>query len=202
MPGPRLCYAARQRAEPFRASPAQKKAPLSKGDSPQCGEMSRSDRGARARRAGRVSGLGDSDGPCLIAHHTRIRPGIPPPCLRSAPPFDKGGFLRGASRTPPPTSLPCQREVPSVSEAEGFLPGCGVDGVLGKARQNPSGRLRRPPPFDKGGFSAGRDKSLPYGLNRKKDMAVSCRGRACPIPTGCTIFQRYFRLVVQHFLQI
>ena len=56
------------------------------------GEMSRSDRGARARRAGRVSGLGDSDGPCLIAHHTRIRPGIPPPCLRSAPPFDKGGF--------------------------------------------------------------------------------------------------------------
>ena len=92
MPGPRLCYAARQRAEPFRASPAQKKAPLSKGDSPQCGEMSRSDRGARARRAGRVSGLGDSDGPCLIARYTRRRPGIPPPRLRSAPPFDKGGF--------------------------------------------------------------------------------------------------------------
>ena len=78
-----------------------KKAPLSKGDSPQCGEMSRSDRGARARRAGRVSGLGDSDGPCLIAHYTRRRPGIPPPRLRSAPPFDKGGFLRGASGTPP-----------------------------------------------------------------------------------------------------
>ena len=96
MPGPRLCYAVRQRAAPFRpASPAQKKAPLSKGDSPQCGEMSRSDRGARARRAGRVSGLGDSDGPCLIARHTRIRPGIPPPRLRSAPPFDKGGFSRG-----------------------------------------------------------------------------------------------------------
>ena len=92
MPGPRLCYAARQRAEPFRASPAQKKAPLSKGDSPQCGEMSRSDRGARARRAGRVSGLGDSDAPCLIARYTRRRPGIPPPRLRSAPPFDKGGF--------------------------------------------------------------------------------------------------------------
>ena len=92
MPGPRLCYAARQRAEPFRASPAQKKAPLSKGDSPQCGEMSRSDRGARARRAGRVSGLGDSDGPCLIARYTCRRPGIPPPRLRSAPPFDKGGF--------------------------------------------------------------------------------------------------------------
>ena len=79
------------------ASPAQKKAPLSKGDSPQCGEMSRSDRGARARRAGRVSGLGDSDGPCLIARYTRRRPGIPPPRLRSAPPFDKGCFLRGRS---------------------------------------------------------------------------------------------------------
>ena len=55
-----------------------KKAPLSKG-------------------AGRVSGLGDSDGPCLIARYTRRRPGIPPPRLRSAPPFDKGGFLRGRS---------------------------------------------------------------------------------------------------------
>ena len=76
-------------------------APLSKGDSPLRGEMSRSDRGARARRAGRVSGLGDSDGPCLIARYTRRRPGIPPPRLRSAPPFDKGGFLRGASGTPP-----------------------------------------------------------------------------------------------------
>ena len=115
MPGPRLCYAARQRAEPFRpasrppplmgrlssrAPPAQKGSPF-RGDSPLRGEMSRSDRGARARRAGRVSGLGDSDGPCLIARYTRRRPGIPPPRLRSAPPFDKGGFLRGASGTPP-----------------------------------------------------------------------------------------------------
>ena len=109
MPGPQLCYAARQRAEPFRrASPAQKKAPLSKGDSPQCGEMSRSDRGARARRAGRVSGLGDSDGPCLIARYTRRRPGIPPPRLRSAPPFDKGGFdgpyVTARKRSPPSLS--------------------------------------------------------------------------------------------------
>ena len=107
--GPRLCYAVRQRAEPFRpASPAQKKAPLSKGDSPQCGEMSRSDRGARARRAGRVSGLGDSDGPCLIARYTRRRPGIPPPRLRSAPPFDKGGFdglyVTARKRSPPSLS--------------------------------------------------------------------------------------------------
>ena len=52
------------------------KAPLSKG-------------------AGRVSGLGDSDGLCLTARHIRRRPGIPPPRLRSAPPFDKGGFPRG-----------------------------------------------------------------------------------------------------------
>ena len=83
-----------------RAPPAQKGAPF-RGDSPLRGEMSRSDRGARARRAGRVSGLGDSDGPCLIARYTHRRPGIPPPRLRSAPPFDKGGFLRGASETPP-----------------------------------------------------------------------------------------------------
>ena len=37
-------------------------------------------------------------------------------------------------------------------EAEGSLPVCGCGGVQGKARRNPSGRLRRPPPFDKGGF--------------------------------------------------
>ena len=66
-----------------RAPPAQKKAPLSKG-------------------AGRVSGLGDSDGLCLTARHIRRRPGIPPPRLRSAPPFDKGGFagLSAAARHP------------------------------------------------------------------------------------------------------
>ena len=139
MPGPRLCYAARQRA-----SPAQKKAPLSKGAqrvekhrlchienvgatigrppawrSNALSEMAFL-QGIRARAsnarpyrsfstvwaplskgAGRVSGLGDSDRPCLIARYTRRRPGIPPPRLRSAPPFDKGGFLRGASGTPP-----------------------------------------------------------------------------------------------------
>ena len=39
-------------------------------------------------------------------------------------------------------------------EAEGFLPVCGCDSVQGIARRNPSGRLRRPPHFDKGGFSA------------------------------------------------
>mgnify|MGYP004598648313 CR=1 FL=1 len=39
-----------------------------------------------------------------------------------------------------------------MSEAEGFLPVCGCDGTHSKARRNPSVRLRRPPPFDKGGF--------------------------------------------------
>ena len=38
-------------------------------------------------------------------------------------------------------------------EAEGFLPVCGCDSVQGIARRNPSGRLRRPPPFDKGGWT-------------------------------------------------
>ena len=52
-------------------------APLSKGDSPLRGEMSRSDRGARARRAGRVSGLGDSDGPYVTARQLQ-RGGLPP----------------------------------------------------------------------------------------------------------------------------
>ena len=70
-----------------RAPPTQKKAPLSKG-------------------AGRVSGLGDSDGLCLTARHIRRRPGIPPPRLRSAPPFDKGGFdgpyVTTRKRSPPP----------------------------------------------------------------------------------------------------
>ena len=72
-----------------RAPPTQKKAPLSKG-------------------AGRVSGLGDSDGLCLTARHIRRRPGIPPPRLRSAPPFDKGGFdglyVTARKRSPPSLS--------------------------------------------------------------------------------------------------
>ena len=38
------------------------------------------------------------------------------------------------------------------SEAEGFLGVRRRDGQPGKARRNPSVRLRRPPPFDKGGF--------------------------------------------------
>ena len=58
-------------------------APLSKGDSPLRGEMSRSDRGARARRAGRVSGPGDSDGPYVTTRSRATtrqlgRGGLPP----------------------------------------------------------------------------------------------------------------------------
>ena len=47
------------------------------------------------RGGGREAGRKGSDGPCLIARYPRRRPGVPPPRLRSAPPFDKGGFSRG-----------------------------------------------------------------------------------------------------------
>ena len=54
------------------------------------------------------SGLGDFDGLCRISRHTRRRPGIPPPRLRSAPPFDKGGFdgpyVTARKRSPPSLS--------------------------------------------------------------------------------------------------
>ena len=73
------------------------KAPLSKG-------------------AGRVSGLGDSDGPCRIVRYTRRRPGIPPPRLRSAPPFDKGGFSRGLR---PRKKAPHQGSWPSLRGLKG-----------------------------------------------------------------------------------
>ena len=53
-------------------------------------------------------------------------------------PFDKGAFFCvGGARE---KSLPCQREVPSASEAEGFLAVCGCNGQSGKARRNPPGR--------------------------------------------------------------
>ncbi len=80
------------------------KAPLSKG-------------------AGRVSGLGDSDGPCQIARYTRKRPGIPPPRYRSAPPFDKGGFPRGLR---PRKRLPSQGSWPSLRGLRGFVGPCAA----------------------------------------------------------------------------
>ena len=46
-------------------------------------------------------------------------------------------FCAGGARA---ESLPCQREVPSASEAEGFLAVYGRNGQFGKARRNPPGR--------------------------------------------------------------
>ena len=70
-----------------------------------------------SKGAGRVSGLGDSDGPCRIVRYTRRQPGIPPPRLRSAPPFDKGGFSRGLR---PRKRLPSQGSWPSLRGLRGF----------------------------------------------------------------------------------
>ena len=73
-------------------------------------------------------------------------------------------------------------------EAEGFLPVRGCDSAQGIARQNPSGRLRRPPApllalratspgtgesvFDKGGFSA------PI-LNFTSNFTLAKSGKVC-----------------------
>ena len=66
-----------------------------------------------------------------------------PSRLTAPAPFDKGAFFcAGGARG---RSLPCQREVPSASEAEGFLAVCGYDGQSGKARRNPPGRWRGQP---------------------------------------------------------
>ena len=59
---------------------------------------------------------------------------IPPP----SPHRKKASLVKGRCR---------------ACEAEGFLPVCGCDSVQVIARRNPSGRLRRPPPFDKGGWT-------------------------------------------------
>ena len=52
-------------------------------------------------------------------------------------------------------SLPCQREVPSASEAEGLPAVCGCNGQSGKARRNPPGRWRGQPPLTRGPFLRG-----------------------------------------------
>ena len=57
-------------------------------------------------------------------------------------------------------------------EAQGFPVARGCDGQSGKARRNPSVRLRRPPPFDKGGFC------LRGGAPRR------ARGMWCDCPDG------------------
>ena len=84
------------------------KAPLSKG-------------------AGRVSGLGDSDGLCRTARYTRRRPGIPPSRLRSAPPFDKGGFSRGLR--------PCKKAPHAVGSWPSLRGLRGFDGLYVTTRQ-------------------------------------------------------------------
>ena len=57
--------------------------------------------------------------------------------LRGQLPTAWGAVCAGEARE---RSLPCQREVPSASEAEGFLAVCGCNGQSGKARRNPPGR--------------------------------------------------------------
>ena len=54
--------------------------------------------------------------------------------LRGQLPTAWGAFCAGEARE---KSLPCQREVPSASEAEGFLAVCGCNGQPRKARRNP-----------------------------------------------------------------
>ena len=94
----------------------EREAPLSKGDSPLRGEMSRSDRGARARRAGRASGLGDSDGPCATTRSRSItrqlegagcRPPLPlSSATHSHRPVGAGHARPAASPLPPVYLLP------------------------------------------------------------------------------------------------
>ena len=97
----------------------EREAPLSKGDSPLRGEMSRSDRGARARRAGRASGLGDSDGPCATTRSRSItrqleeagcRPPLPLSCTTHLWQSVGAGHARPAALPLPPVYLLHRRE--------------------------------------------------------------------------------------------
>ena len=65
------------------------------------------------------------------------RPVGTPQASQARPAPLKGEPFAGEARE---GSLPCQREVPSASEAEGFLAVCGCNGQSGKARRNPPGR--------------------------------------------------------------
>ena len=68
--------------------------------------------------------------PSVAPRHLPAQRGVTP---------KRGAFCAGEARE---RSLPCQREVPSASEAEGFLAVCGGNGQSGKARRSPSGLLR------------------------------------------------------------
>ena len=107
--------------------PRKKKAPLSKG-------------------AGRVSGLGDSDGLCQSARYPRRRPGIPPPRLRSAPPFDKGGFPRGLR---PRKKAPLTGELAELARPEGSRRALrhGPSTVTRRQPPEPFRPASRPPPL-------------------------------------------------------
>ncbi len=161
MPGPRLCDTARGGAEPVRAA-------LARGHLPGWGGFARAKKAPLSKGAGRVSGLGDSDGPCLIARYTRRRPGIPPPRLRSAPPFDKGGFLRGRSpQKGAPRSGVTPRCAGRCREAtEGF----GSEGLAEPARPEGLCRALRyipstdPPPAN---APRGVGDAAPYSVGRK-----------------------------------
>ena len=63
--------------------------------------------------------------PSVAPRHLPAQRGVTP---------KRGAFCAGEARE---RSLPCQREVPSASEAEGFLAVCGGNGQSGKARRNP-----------------------------------------------------------------
>ena len=56
------------------------------------------------------------------------------PAYAASSPLRGAPFCAGEARE---RSLPCQREVPSASEAEGFPAVCGCNGQSGKARRNP-----------------------------------------------------------------
>ena len=62
------------------------------------------------------------------------RPVKAPQASQARPAPLKGEPFAGGARG---KSLPCQREVPSASEAEGFLVVCGGNGQPRKARRNP-----------------------------------------------------------------
>ena len=102
------------------------------------------------------------------------------------------GHSKPSVQSPPPSP---RREKASLvkgrcraCEAEGFLPVRGCDSAQGIARQNPSGRLRRPPApllalratspgtgesvFDKGGFSAST-------LNFTSNSTLAKSGKVC-----------------------
>ena len=69
-----------------------------------------------------------------------VRPVKAPQASQARPAPHIVGSLFARAKPAREKCLPCQREVPSVSEAEGFLAVCGCNGQSGKARRNPPGR--------------------------------------------------------------